>query len=90
MGSVYSGSYMGFPAPPELDPGEVTSDERRRATILRACGAEASWEWVEGAWVAVFGEDRRRVGDGVRIFTASQALKWWGGGHAKLHATRRA
>lgn len=55
MGSVYSGSYMGFPAPPRLKPWRVKGAQRKRASILRAAGRMAAWEFVGAEWQIVQG-----------------------------------
>lgn len=55
MSGTYSGSYMGFPAPPRLKPWRVKGTQRKRASILRAAGRMAAWEFVNGEWWIVQG-----------------------------------
>ena len=46
---------MGFPAPPRLKPWRVKGTQRKRASILRAAGRQAAWEFVNGEWWIVQG-----------------------------------
>lgn len=88
MSSVYSGSYMGFPAPARLKPWRVNRWQRRRAAILRAAGIAGEWQWVGGAWWVITGRVAATETVDDWMFTGSRAFLWWAGGHAKLHATR--
>jgi len=75
-GFAYSGSYMGFSAPPELDPCSLTSGQRKRATILRSVGAEGHWVFLEGEWVIVPNIRRLRYCCG-HEFTSAQSSRYW-------------
>ena len=46
---------MGFPAPARLKPWRVKGTQRKRASILRAAGRQAAWEFVDGEWWIVQG-----------------------------------
>lgn len=66
MSGTYSGSYMGFPAPEDLDPCDVTGFHRKRAAILRAAGIPGVWRRLSllGLWCVAEqgGNVRRRYG----------------------------
>lgn len=76
-GFVYSGSYMGFSAPPELDPCSLTPRQRKWAKILRSVGAEGQWKFLgEDEWVIV--SNRRRLMHCCgHEFTSAQSSRYW-------------
>ena len=73
MSGVYSGSYMGFPAPARLKPWRVNKWQRRRAAILRAAGIGGEWQLTGDTWWIITGQAWRVQVVGDHMFTSWQA-----------------
>ena len=76
MGSVYSGSYMGFPAPPRLKPWRVNRWQRR-AAILRAAGITGEWQLIGDTWWVITGQAWATQSVGDHQFTSTRAFRHW-------------
>lgn len=77
MSGTYSGSYMGFPAPPRLKPWRVNRWQRQRAAILRAAGIAGEWQWAGGAWWVITGLAAATETVGDHQFTSARAFRHW-------------
>ena len=77
MSGTYSGSYMGFPAPPRLKPWRVNRWHRRRAAILRAAGIAGEWQLIGDTWWVITGLAWATQSVGDHQFTSTRVFRHW-------------